>query len=192
MAFGLIIKKLRLDVPISVDKLAEKVGVNAGRWRKWEEKDLNPRHDDALKIEEFFHMDIQKVQELKSIKEFLKVPHETGSKSIKYKPADLTLAMLLNLTESNKLLAESNVILARTQEDLATQVKEKRKVTENVDGRILLDVQATLLGVREYVAELAAEVRKTSIQESAAVLGTKLVRARKSFEKKGNRIDGNK
>ena len=73
MAFGAEIKRLREDARISVQKIADKIGVDAGRWRKWEEKDLTPREEDVLKIESFFGMDIGKIIALKSIKKFLNV-----------------------------------------------------------------------------------------------------------------------
>jgi hypothetical protein len=49
MAFGAEIKKLREDAGISVDKLTALIGVKAGRWRKWEEKDFDPRDEDRAK-----------------------------------------------------------------------------------------------------------------------------------------------
>ena len=73
MAFGAEIKRLREDARISVQKIADKIGVDAGRWRKWEEKDLTPREEDVLKIESFFGMDVRRVMALKSIKKFLNV-----------------------------------------------------------------------------------------------------------------------
>ena len=76
MAFGAEIKRLREDARISVKKLADKIGVNADRWRKWEEKDLTPRIEDAEIIEGFFGMDLSKIVKLPSIKEFLIVPRE--------------------------------------------------------------------------------------------------------------------
>jgi len=75
VGFGGDIKKLREGAGISVQKLADKIGVNADRLRKWEEKDLTPRFDDAQTIEAFFGMDLAKISQLKSIKEFIIVPH---------------------------------------------------------------------------------------------------------------------
>ena len=77
MAFGAEIKRLREDAHISVKKIADKIGVNADRWRKWEEKDLTPRLEDALVIESYFGMELSKIVKLPSIKQFLIVPRET-------------------------------------------------------------------------------------------------------------------
>lgn len=77
MPFGRDIKKLREQANISVEKLALKIGVKASRWRKWEEKDLSPRLDDAQRIEAFFGMPLDDVTKLSSISKFLIVPQET-------------------------------------------------------------------------------------------------------------------
>lgn len=76
MAFGAEIKRLREHANISVQKIAELIGVDPERWRKWEQKDMTPRKEDGDKIEAFFGMDLAELMELKSIKEFLNVPHE--------------------------------------------------------------------------------------------------------------------
>jgi len=76
MAFGSELKRLRENAKISVQKIADKIDVDADRWRKWEEKDLTPRIEDATKIENFFGMPLEDIMKLKSIKKFLIVPHE--------------------------------------------------------------------------------------------------------------------
>jgi hypothetical protein len=78
MAFGFAIKKLREDAKISVGKLTGKIGVSAARWRKWEEKDFDPRDEDKRKIEEFFGKKLIEIEKMESIEEFLKVPHHGG------------------------------------------------------------------------------------------------------------------
>ena len=74
MAFGKDIKKLREEAPISVQKLADLIGVDADRWRKLEQKDLDPRLEDTQLIESFFGMTLNQIRRLTSIKKFLKVP----------------------------------------------------------------------------------------------------------------------
>ena len=76
MAFGKDIKKLREEAPISVQKLADLIGVDADRWRKWEQKDLDPRLEDTQLIEAFFGMTLNQIRKLTSIKKFLKVPNK--------------------------------------------------------------------------------------------------------------------
>jgi phage repressor protein C with HTH and peptisase S24 domain len=80
MAFGLEIKRLRDEAPISAQKLADFIGIKADRLRKWEEKDLTPRLEDVQKIEEFFGIDLEQIMNLKSIKKFLNVPYINKSK----------------------------------------------------------------------------------------------------------------
>jgi transcriptional regulator with XRE-family HTH domain len=72
MAFGATIKKLRTDARISAQKLADEIGINADRLRKWEERDLNPRYDDAQKIEAYFGMTLEKVMNLPELPKFKK------------------------------------------------------------------------------------------------------------------------
>lgn len=74
MGFGFSIKKLREEAGISVEKLTQRIGVKADRWRKWEEKDLNPRDEDQRKIEDFFKLSLQNIAGLTSISKFLNVP----------------------------------------------------------------------------------------------------------------------
>lgn len=78
MGFGLEIKRLREDANISAQKLADKVGIDAARLRKWEEKDMSPREEDTAIIEAFFKMSLDELSKQKSIKKFLIVPIETG------------------------------------------------------------------------------------------------------------------
>jgi len=75
MAFGLAIKKLREDAGISVDRLTAKIGVSAARWRKWEEKDYDPRDEDRARIEKFFGMPLNEIGNLDTIVNFLNVPN---------------------------------------------------------------------------------------------------------------------
>src|SRR5690606_18844124 len=81
MGFGKEIKRLREEANISVQKLAEKIGVDAERWRKWEAKDLTPRLEDTAAIEAFFGMDLNAITGLESIKKFLIVPRESKEPS---------------------------------------------------------------------------------------------------------------
>lgn len=104
MGFGFTIKKLREDAGISVEKLTGLIGVKATRWRKWEEKDLNPRDDDQRRIEDFFKTDIEKVVTLKSIKEFLDVPNyvmrtqkNMEGNSVQAKPDEIPTGQILTL-----------------------------------------------------------------------------------------------
>lgn len=75
MAFGKEIKRLRDDMNLSAQKLADLIGIKADRLRKWEELDLNPRDEDVEKIESFFKMSINEIVKLTSIKKFIRADH---------------------------------------------------------------------------------------------------------------------
>lgn len=76
MAFGADIKRLREESRISAQKLADLIGIDAERLRKWEQKDLSPRDQDTKKIEKFFGISLEEIGKLHSIKKFLKVPND--------------------------------------------------------------------------------------------------------------------
>lgn len=135
MAFGKEIKRLREDVPISAQKLADRIGIDADRLRKWEQKDLDPRHDDVILIEAFFGMEIKEVMSLTSIKKFLGTNENIGQpkNKVKFKTDDKTLLMEL-MRESRRTKATVNVLriavarLIATSEEIVTPNPEKEKV----------------------------------------------------------------
>lgn len=146
MAFGKEIKRLREDVPISAQKLADIIGIDADRLRKWEQKDLDPRHEDAMLIERFFGIDLKSVMALKSIKKFLNTQAGTientkkAKERIKFEADDKTLLMEL-IRESRRTKATVNVLriavarLIATSEELPALSLEKEKV-DIVLGRL--------------------------------------------------------
>ncbi|WP_315821448.1 helix-turn-helix transcriptional regulator [Paraflavitalea speifideaquila] len=64
MAFGKEIKRLRDGINLSAQKLADLIGIDAERLRKWEQKDLNPREEDVLKIESYFGLRLEEIMGL--------------------------------------------------------------------------------------------------------------------------------
>lgn len=76
MAFGRHIRLLREKKNISAQKIADYLGVDASRLRKWEEKDLNPRDEDTKKIELAFGIPMASIMKLKELPEFQTVPIE--------------------------------------------------------------------------------------------------------------------
>lgn len=85
MGFGKHIKALREKQNISAQKVAEWMGVDAARLRKWEEKDLNPREADTAKIESAFGCTIDKILELDRIPLFQYVPKSDFPGSVEEK-----------------------------------------------------------------------------------------------------------
>lgn len=75
MGFGSVLKKLREKSGLSAPKMANIIGIDVDRMRKWEQKDLTPRYSDRQKIEAFFNMDLDEIAKLSTIEKFLKVPY---------------------------------------------------------------------------------------------------------------------
>jgi phage repressor protein C with HTH and peptisase S24 domain len=78
MGTGKQIKRLRLRARLSAEKAAALIGVDVDRLRKWEAKDLEPRNADSRKIEAFFGIALDDLEQLESFNFFQNVPHETG------------------------------------------------------------------------------------------------------------------
>jgi|GEM_PF-6862907 len=93
-----------------------------------------------------------------------------------------------NLTESNRILAEAVLTKERNHE----KVLDILSTTARADSETLADTYATLMGLREYVVELANEVTKKPVGKIQAALGTKVVAERKKVGKKGILSDARK
>lgn len=92
MGFGKELKRLREDSGMSARQLAEKIGVDAERLRKWELKDLTPRYEDRSIIEAFFKMTLEEFEKLKKIPELPNVPKETHDQDFTEKRRNAKLA----------------------------------------------------------------------------------------------------
>jgi transcriptional regulator with XRE-family HTH domain len=68
MAFGKEIKRLRDGINLSAQKLADLIGIDAERLRKWEQKDLNPREEDMARIESYFGMRLDEIMGLQHLR----------------------------------------------------------------------------------------------------------------------------
>lgn len=102
MAFGKEFKRLKEESGFSAGKIADLIGVNADRLRKWMELDHTPRPEDAAVIEAFFEMPLKEIAKLKSIKDFLKVPRETSNIRINEAP---TLTEYIESIKEQKRMA---------------------------------------------------------------------------------------
>jgi transcriptional regulator with XRE-family HTH domain len=80
MAFGKEIKRLREKASWSAQKTADQLGVKVERLRKWEQRDLDPRDEDALLIEKFFNLPIAEIKKVDDIRKFHKVPNMENHK----------------------------------------------------------------------------------------------------------------
>lgn len=75
MAFGYHIRELRKKQRISAEKLADLLGVDAGRLRKWEQNDSTPRHEDIERIEAAMGMTMAQIMDLDQLPSLKKVPN---------------------------------------------------------------------------------------------------------------------
>ncbi|SRR6266540_6931 len=76
MPFGAEIKRLLKAANISASRFADTVKIDASRLRKWMQKDLSPKHEDAKRIEDFFGIPLSKFAELEELptsKKFKKI-----------------------------------------------------------------------------------------------------------------------
>lgn len=62
MAFGKELLRLREKAGLTPAKLAKKLGVDAARLRKWEERDSNPKQEDQVLIESAFGLTIEEIK----------------------------------------------------------------------------------------------------------------------------------
>lgn len=74
MAFGKEIKRLRDSINLSAQKLADLIGIDAERLRKWEQKDLNPREEDVARIETYFGLPLEGIMNLENLRAAQMVP----------------------------------------------------------------------------------------------------------------------
>jgi transcriptional regulator with XRE-family HTH domain len=104
------------------------------------------------------------------------------------------LQILANLSESHKNLTAAHKEIAASNNTLAQNEKTiLGKIPNSIgDPETMKDVVATVLGLREYVTELAADLKKTSIEDAKAQLGTKSTAARRRIGKMDIGVDGGK
>jgi len=145
MPFGAAIRKLREESGISVDKLTEMIGVKAARWRKWEEKDFDPRDEDQARIEAFFGMPLTDIGKLSDIRRFLKVPNRLNAKPDKSNAAieELTPGQILSmLAKANSNYAESLKVQVQILRDIRIEMALSEVQKQHTFS--LADIQDTL------------------------------------------------
>lgn len=180
MAFGTEIKRLREDANISVKKIADKIGVNPDRWRKWEEKDLTPRLEDAQLIESFFGMEISKVGNLQSIKKFLIVPRGSSKNESTVQEPEPEFKKVSSLSDipNSHLLDVIAALVRQNEKVLDTNRMLAEKVTQipvSSDIETQKSVDAMLQGLREFVLKVAVGTRYKSQEEARAAYRKELV-----------------
>lgn len=145
MPFGATIKRLREPTGMSVQKLADRIGVDAARMRKWEEKDLTPRHEDQLIIEEFFGISLEEIGRLESIKKFLTVP----KKEIPSQVSDKEAAYILE-RRAKKITPNAKAIA----DPPPTEILATEGIIPLADGKYLMNTP--LIPVKAYAGYITS------------------------------------
>lgn len=118
MASGNDIRRLRGKIPAA--KVAELIGVNVDRLRKWEERDTDPSDSgDIEKVERYFGLPLDKLSGLNHF-EFVKY-NSTGGKN---KESQQSINALQSLADGNKVLYEANRTLADSNKNLSEANKK--------------------------------------------------------------------
>lgn len=188
MAFGTTIKELRTKRKVSVQKIADAIGVDADRWRKWEEKDLNPRDEDTKKIEAFFGMPLSQIEKLTNLNDFQFVQNGGGYSILeepqapygKAQSADFLAGKLsgidelLEEKELRRKEAEERAKRAEEQNDRLMALLESNLNMLHTEVRVGLAYQKAWV---EYEAEKAAQGDEKKQQEVLDKMG-RLVRSK--------------
>lgn len=171
------------DRNMSVTDLAVVLELPKDRVYKWTQGKGAPRIDDRIKVEEWLNgKDFQNSNEDKY----------SGPKPPGALEKDDILRILANLSESHKNLTAAHKEISESNNKLADNEKmilRRIPVTEGVREETLSNELATILGIRELIIEMYAKENKTSEQEAEAVLGTKVVAAKKRVHKRGTPSD---
>jgi hypothetical protein len=158
----------------SVPGFSRLTGIPKERVYKWKQEGTNPKAEDEKKIKAWIEGTNVEISTNTQI-----TPEGKGGEDL--------MRILANLSESHKNLTAAHKEIAQSNNKLAENEREiLRKVpTAGVHTDTPSDELATLVGIREFVIELFADVKKTSPQEAEAVLGTKVVAAKKRVRKMG-------
>ena len=74
---------MRDGINLSAQKLADLIGIDAERLRKWEQKDLNPRDEDVARIEQYFGLPLEEIMQLEHLRAASLAPRATTDNTTK-------------------------------------------------------------------------------------------------------------
>jgi hypothetical protein len=97
------------------------------------------------------------------------------------------LRILDNLSIAHKRSIDVIGVMADNEKSIIEKIPNS-----SIDPERIIDVEATVLGIREFVGKLYASVNKTSIEDALAQLGTYSVAARRRIGKNRNVSDESK
>lgn len=128
MATGKEIKRLRGN--LSAEKVAEFIGVNASRLRKWEERDSDPKDtDDVRKVEDYFGVSLSELAGLTNFA-FVKKPPKNPDITPGSQSEVVLLRQIIQLKDQ--------IIGMQSKENsgLQTQLDAAIKRIEAIDGKV--------------------------------------------------------
>ena len=70
LATGSELKRIREASNLSANSLAKLLDVSSDRLRKWEQRDIDPKHEDQIKIEKFFNIELSELGKIKRVPVF--------------------------------------------------------------------------------------------------------------------------
>jgi hypothetical protein len=164
---------------VKVPTLSKHTGIPKDRIYAWYRDNTDPKMNDAEKLEKWLNEEKPSENEGNGQVEEMKALQSTDN---------LTLLRILdNLSAAHREISESNNKLADNEKAILAKIPNSIG-----DPETMKDVVATVLGLREYVTELAADLKKTSIEDAKAQLGTKSTAARRRIGKMDIGVDGGK
>lgn len=177
---------------VSVPEFSDLTGIPKDRIYKWKQQGTTLKTQDEQRVRAWLSGEITDIYPKN-------VPHGNNGKEAPLKPeaqkeGENLMQILANLSESHKNLTAAHKEVAESNNKLADNEKMilARMPIANDGPETISNVLATIVGLQEFVTELAAEVKKTSVDEAAAGLGIKMVNAKKSLGKKGNAFGAGK
>lgn len=194
------VKKEREDRGITQQELADKTGIPKDRISKWETGVGNPKVEDYKKLVAYFTEDVPRGTLSNEMQDNGK---DYKSSKRQFNEKDLTMQVLLNISENGKILAEASL---KTAEAASITAQSTLKAVEST--KIMAENNSKALELVETTAKIAKEsllnddeillqalgkliIRRMgdswqSEQEAVAVLSQKIL---KQFEKeKGTHV----
>jgi len=162
--FDQLIERIKFATKLNLEGIEKRMNYAKGRLSQVKSK--NQVSERLLKnLENEFRSDLDSIMN-EEITPYTKRP----SNNDPLDAGQLSIQAIVNLTESNRLMAESQVSLAKSHEELVQMVKNS---TGNVAKETLKAVGAKLLALQEFVIEQAVKKQSfQSKQEAQAFLNT--------------------
>lgn len=160
---------------VSVPEFSSETGIPRDRIYKWKQQGTSPKAEDEKTIREWI-----------SGEKMENVPHGTARSGYQSNTSDVANEALLIVARANDKLAESNLILSRSNEELVQKITVSSVVAE--DKYTLQESVYLLMGLREYMTELASVVTNKSALEVNQTLNKKVMAAKNRIENKDTPI----